>query len=109
GMFHAPERVTLAFASILALVTAAADAGAQPVPPPVQGGYSTGPQTWQTGPMQPAPYPMRPAPYTGPQAPTSQDATDLELGTLYAMSAGYGVGAGVWLDAELSLDDPGLK
>ena len=30
------------------------------------------------------------------------------MGTLYAASAAYGIGLGVWLDAELELDDPGI-
>jgi hypothetical protein len=47
-----------------------------------------------------------PAPWT---APSGQSATDIELGALYGVSAGYGVGAGIWLDAELGVDDPGLK
>ncbi len=32
----------------------------------------------------------------------------VELGTLYGMSAAYGAGLGVWLSVELQLDDPGL-
>jgi hypothetical protein len=67
----------------------------------VQGGWSTGtPQGWSTGPAQPAPY----APPS-----SSQPASEIEIGTLYAMSAGYGVGAGIWIDAEIKLDDPGLQ
>jgi hypothetical protein len=89
----------LAFASTLAVVAAAAgDARAQPV----QEGFSTGPQTWQAGPPQ--------APYTAPVPTASgQAASDLEVGTLYGMAAAYGVGTGIWIDAELSIDDPGLK
>jgi len=69
----------------------------------VQGGWSTGtgPQGWTTGPAQPAPY-------AAPQSGT-QPASDLEVGTLYALSAGYGVGTGIWIDAELKIDDPGLE
>src|SRR2546421_11743512 len=39
----------------------------------------------------------------------TEAASDLEIGTLYGFSAAYGVGVGIWLDAELSIDDPGLK
>lgn len=36
-------------------------------------------------------------------------STDLEIGTLYGTSVAYGVGLGVWFDAETGLDDdPGL-
>jgi len=48
-------------------------------------------------------------PYITQPTASSQAATDLEIGTLYAFSAGYGVGVGAWFDAELSIDDPGLK
>src|SRR4051812_36865195 len=100
-MLRAPQSAVFAFASALAsLVIRAGDVGAQPT----QGGYSTGPQNWQMGPPQPVPY-MGPA----PSYATTQEATDIELGTLYATSAGYGVGTGIWIDAELSIDDPGLK
>src|SRR5206468_1830477 len=51
------------------------------------------------------------SPSTPSYAPpgASQPAGDLEVGTLYGMAIGYGVGTGVWLDAELSIDDPGLR
>jgi hypothetical protein len=70
-------------------------------PQPAQGGYSTQ-SNWQWSPQQPG-YPP------AAQPASSQDATDLELGILYATAVGYGVGTGIWLDAELSIDDPGLK
>jgi len=41
-------------------------------------------------------------------ASSTPPASDLEVGTLYGVSAGYGVGVGIWLDAELKIDDPGL-
>jgi hypothetical protein len=101
-MLHVRHRAPFVFASSVALLVAASrDAGAQPT----QGGFSTGPQTWQMG-----TYPQQ-GPYMGPppSSSTSQEASDIELGTLYALSAGYGVGTGIWIDAELSIDDPGLK
>jgi hypothetical protein len=61
---------------------------------------STGPMGWSSGPG------VAPPSY-GPS--TSQPASDLEVGTLYGVSIGYGVGTGIWLDAELSIDDPGLR
>ena len=70
----------------------------------VQGNWSTGtgPQGWTTGPAQPAPF-------MAPPSSGTQSASDLEIGTLYGFSAGYGVGTGIWIDAELNIDDPGLK
>jgi len=43
--------------------------------------------------------------------PTSQSnrSSEIEIGTLYGVSAAYGVGAGIWIDAETGLDDPGLQ
>jgi hypothetical protein len=45
-------------------------------------------------------------PYAGGAA---RPASDAEVGTLYAVSVGYGVGTGIWLDAVLGVDDPGLQ
>jgi len=56
---------------------------AQPPPPPISASWAA------------APAPAR-------------SASDFESGTLYVTSAAFGVGLGVWLDAELGLDDPGL-
>jgi hypothetical protein len=97
-MFHFRKR-PLALLSLIVGGSFARSADAQPAP--MQGGYSTQ-GNWQTG-AQPTPYAPSPA------SSSSQEATDLELGTLYAVAAGYGVGTGIWLDAELSIDDPGLK
>ena len=49
----------------------------------------------------PAPPPTQTAP--------SNKSTDLEIGTLYVAAASYGVGTGIWLDAELGISDPGLR
>jgi hypothetical protein len=119
-MFHAPRTaLPCLFSAIAVALMVAGDARAQ-VPP---GGY-TGPQypaqPYPGQPYPPQPYPTQPypqqpypaQPYSAPApTPTSSgdSASDIELGTLYAFAAGYGVGAGVWLDSELSLDDPGLK
>jgi hypothetical protein len=67
------------------------------------GGWTmgTGAPGWSPIPSQPPPYaPMRRAP---------EPASALEIGTLYGFSAGYGVGTGIWLDAELGIDDPGMR
>jgi hypothetical protein len=52
---------------------------------------------------------MQPAPFAPQQSSNSQSASDIEVGTLYAFSAGYGVGTGIWIDSELHIDDPGLQ
>jgi hypothetical protein len=39
----------------------------------------------------------------------SKDSSSLEIGMLYAAATAYGVGTGVWLDAELGIKDPGLR
>ncbi len=48
------------------------------------------------------------APYY-PPTQTSTSATDLEVGSLYGFSAAYGVGTGIWIDAEADIEDPGLQ
>lgn len=82
----------------ISLATASASAqapGSAPYAPPGggqpgwQGGYGYGGQGSST--------------YTAPRA------TQLEKGFLYGFSAGYGVGTGVWLDADLGVEDPGLR
>lgn len=40
--------------------------------------------------------------------PRSRPANSIELGTLYAVSAAYGIGIGAWLDAEFGISDPGV-
>lgn len=65
-----------------------------------QGGYSTGPQSWGGGYGPPQNRPT----YYG-----AAPATNLEKGFLYGFSAAYGVGTGIWLDAELGIEDPGLR
>lgn len=59
---------------------------------------------------QPAPYgaqPGYPTTYTAPQRVERKRDT-WEIGTLYGVSAAYGVGMGLWVSAELDIDDPGL-
>jgi hypothetical protein len=46
--------------------------------------------------------------YGAAARPRGGPASSFESGTLYATSAAYGIGLGVWLDAELSLSDPGV-
>ena len=66
------------------------------------GGWSTGAGAgWSPVPPQPPPY--------YPRSRASEPASALEIGTLYGFSAGYGVGTGIWLDAEFGIDDPGMR
>jgi hypothetical protein len=44
-----------------------------------------------------------------PPPSRSKESSELEIGTLYGVAAAYGVGMGIWVDAETGLDDPGLK
>lgn len=64
------------------------------------GSYTVGQggQTWGPG------YPgYAQTAYTAPRA------TDLEMGFLYGFSAAYGIGTGIWLDAEIGIEDPGIR
>ena len=47
-----------------------------------------------------------PAPSSGS---SSGQSSDLEIGSLYVAGTAYGIGTGVWLDAELGITDPGLR
>ncbi len=65
---------------------------------------------WGTGTgTQVNPWGATPPATTSPPASSSGDASQVEMGVLYATAATYGVGVGAWLDAETGLDDPGLK
>lgn len=44
-----------------------------------------------------------------PPSSRSSESSELEIGSLYGVAATYGVGMGIWIDAETGLDDPGLK
>jgi hypothetical protein len=58
-------------------------------------------------PNQPWPPPGPPPAYSPPSS-RSRDRTDLEIFSLYGVSAAYGVGIGVWFSAELDVEDPGV-
>jgi len=91
--------LSLSVSSLLVAAPAAAQMGGG-----VGWNPATGTATW--GNPQPQPYG-----YGTPQPqPTSgrQPSSDVEIGTLYVASAAYGVGAGIWFDAELGVKDPGL-
>jgi hypothetical protein len=66
--------------------------GAQPLPAP----------GWAQPPRPPL------STYASGTRPRGGPASSFETGTLYATSAAYGIGLGVWLDAELELADPGV-
>ncbi len=46
--------------------------------------------------------------YGQPPRKGSKVSTGLEMGYLYAASAAWGIGAGIWIDAEAEVGDPGL-
>ncbi|HNS96408.1 MAG TPA: hypothetical protein PLJ27_15885 [Polyangiaceae bacterium] len=48
-------------------------------------------------------------PVMAPPSSRSNQSSDLEIGTLYGVAATYGVGMGIWIDAETGIDDPGLR
>jgi len=80
-------------------------------PPP---GYGQPPPGYGQPPPgygQPPPYPPGPG-YPGPPGygpPGGRRvSTGLEVGTLYGSSVAWGVGTGIWIDAEAGVDDPGL-
>lgn len=84
--------------------------GYQPYPDPnAQPGYQ--PQPYQPQPYQPQPYQPQPyqpyPPPVQPPPPQNQIRSGTEMLSLYIVSAIYGVGTGIWLDALLGIDDPG--
>lgn len=84
--------------------TAAPVARAQQAPPP---GWSS-----QPPPPPPPPPGYTPSVQVAPAWPEDPDprnrpASPVERGALYGTSAAYGIGLGIWLDAELDIDDPG--
>lgn len=83
--------------SLASATTAQAQIGGQWGWNPMTGGQGTS-------------YGAPPQPYQQPQ-PYSQSrkSSDVEIGSLYAVAAMYGVGTGVWIDAEAGIDDPGLR
>jgi hypothetical protein len=44
-----------------------------------------------------------------PPSSRSSQSSEVEIGTLYGVAAAYGVGMGIWIDAEAGIDDPGLQ
>lgn len=84
-------------------------------PPP--GGY---PPARPPGSYPPGSPPSRPYPppgqspgagwgYSAPPPPRTHDRSRLEIGTLYGVSVVYGAGLGIWLDAEIGIEDPAVR
>jgi len=95
-------RTTLAALALAPLLTTFAPGAMAQTIPPAGWSAGSGQQTW-------SPIPSHPPPLRGPAPSLDVPASTLEMGTLYGMSAAYGVGTGIWLDAELGIDDPGLR
>jgi hypothetical protein len=86
------------FAAVAVASPAAAQVGGQWGWNPMTGGTGT---SYGTPPTQP---------YQQPYQPTSaRKSSDVEIGSLYGAAAMYGVGTGVWIDAEAGIKDPGLR
>ncbi len=112
----------LGLTTALSLVTFAGATAAQPGPQPGYGGPpGYGPPAGYGGPPGYGPPPGYGAPpgygpptgyaYPPPGAPPPpgpQRASGLEMGYLYAASAAWGVGTGIWIDALANVGDPGL-
>lgn len=88
-----PLRVTAIVVWFFVTLLLGAPAAAQQPPAP----------GWAQPPLPPGSYP------TSSSTPRrGGPASSTEVGTLYAASAAYGIGIGVWLDAELGIEDPGV-
>jgi len=89
------------------LLLASAEARAQ-APPPGGGwgGQWQAPPPAGPGPYAPGPYGYGPPPYQPPVR--SPKRTDIEIGALYAVSVAYGAGMGIWLSAEMGIEDPAI-
>jgi hypothetical protein len=94
----------LASCVALAIALSAAQVDAQPqVAPPGYGGPATAPAP------APAAYGYPPTGYVAPYAPsTPARRSGTEIGLLYATAVAYGVGLGIWLDAEIGVKDPAI-
>ena len=94
-------------AALAATALGTVAAAQQPYPQPYpQQPYPQQPYPQQPYPQQPyQPYPQQPyQPYPQqPYAPTGRPVSSpLEIGFLYATAAAWGVGTGIWIDAEIS-------
>lgn len=86
----------------VASMTATTTASAQAPPPP---GYTVAPPSSAPAPGYAAPYGYAPYNYGYAVAPSVRRSAS-EITVLYATAAAYGVGLGVYLDAEIGVEDP---
>ncbi|MFZ5892228.1 MAG: hypothetical protein ACOY0T_14315 [Myxococcota bacterium] len=108
---------------LFALMFTSASAAAQTAPPPGYGtpGAPQQPYGAQQYPAQQQPYGAQqyPAqqPYGAqpayaypayPQSPSERSRSGAEIAALYGVSVAYGVGMGIWIDAELGIKDPAI-
>jgi hypothetical protein len=88
---------------VFALCSAEASAQTPPAPP----GYGT-PAAGPAPVAAPAPYGY-PGGYVAPYPANSPARrSSSEIGLFYATAVAYGVGLGIWLDAEIGIEDPAL-
>ncbi len=91
-----PRATLQAACWLVAIALLCAPAAAQQPPAP----------GWAQAPPPPQPFPTSNQGFSSRSR--GRSASSFEVGTLYAASVVYGIGIGVWLDAELELDDPGI-
>lgn len=93
------KRLTSALAFAAAAFVSSEALAQQPPGIGITWGSGSGAQTW--GP---------PAPQVGPSyGSSSNQSSDVEIGTLYVASAAYGVGTGVWIDAEFGIKENAIR
>jgi hypothetical protein len=97
-------RTLLSLASALLVSSLAAAASAQYGAPPY-GAPPYGAPPYGAPPYGAPQYGYPPP----PQQSSRPKSTALEVGYLYATAAAYGVGTGIWFDALVGIDDPGLQ
>ena len=93
--------------SLMLLLTS--DAFAQYPPPPPPPGYGAPPPGYGAPPPRYGAPPPRYGQGYGYRPPPARISTGLEMGYLYGTAVAWGVGTGIWLDAEAGIDDPGLQ
>jgi hypothetical protein len=98
-----PARTNVALPALVGALMAVSVAEAQQPPAPGWPPQQQQPQYTPPPPGYSASYP--PAGYVDPR---SRAANIYENAALYGVSAAYGVGLGIWFDAEVGIDDPGV-
>lgn len=88
----------------VAAFVASAHASAQTAAPP---GYGTPQAPYAAPTYYGAPQPAAPYPPYAP-SPSERSRSGSEIAALYGVSIAYGVGLGIWIDAEIGVKDPAV-